>query len=123
MGDSGMVTIIVAVISAIGAIGASVAGVVATRLNRDQKQFRLENTDQHGQTMSLIKEIQSTTRETRQDVRDIRADLRDLTSEFEHHVVAGADAHKTRATPTKDKKRDVNPKKESQPARTRRRAS
>ena len=81
MSETSVVTLIVAVISALGAVGASVAGIAIQRNQRDiqrsQRLFRKENTEQHGATMALIKEIQITTRETKQDVRELRSDFDD----------------------------------------------
>jgi len=74
MSETSVVTLIVAIISAAGAVGASVAGIIT---QRNQRVFRKENTEQHGATMALIKDIQITTRETKQDVRELRSDFDD----------------------------------------------
>jgi hypothetical protein len=83
MSEGSIVTLIVSIISASGAIGASVAGYLVQKnqrsLERNQRVFRRENSDQHGATLALIKEIQITTHETKDDVRALRSD-------FDSHV-------------------------------------
>lgn len=120
MNESSVVTILVACISAFGAIGASIAGVYAARSHREQRQFRVENTEQHGATMSLIKTIELTTRETRQDVRELRDDVDDLRTDFDSHVASPNP--KTRPT-TKEALRGKPAKEGAKPVKPRRRAS
>ena len=120
MTESSIVTLVVACISALGAVGASVAGVFAARSHREQRQFRLENTEQHGATMSLIKDIELTTRETRQDVRELRADVVDLRADFDNHVASPNP--KTRPA-QKGASRGTTTKEGAKPVKPRRRAS
>lgn len=108
MADSGVISIAVACISAFGAIGASISGVLAAKARREHRDFREENTSQHGTTLALIKDIELTTRETRQDVREIRLDVAELRSDFEGHQSLGASAHEPR--PRKETTRGTNPK-------------
>ena len=72
MSEGSVITLIVSIISASGAIGASVAGFL---VQRNQQTFRRENSEQHGTTLALIKEIQITTHETKYDVRELRSEL------------------------------------------------
>lgn len=109
MNDAGLISILVAVISALGAIGASVSGVLAAKARREHKDFREENTSQHGTTLALIRDIELTTRETRQDVREIRIDISELRGDFEEHKVLGASAHES-SPDKKEKSNGINPK-------------
>jgi|688.fasta_scaffold1502705_1 hypothetical protein len=109
MTDSGVISIVVAVISALGAIGASVSGVLAAKARREHKDFREENTSQHGATLALIRDIELTTRETRQDVREMRIDVSELRSDFEEHKLLGASAHEP-SPRTKETSSGTNPK-------------
>ncbi|CAB4158911.1 hypothetical protein UFOVP711_35 [uncultured Caudovirales phage] len=108
MADSGVISLAVACISAFGAIGASVTGVLAAKARKEHRDFREENTSQHGTTLALIKDIELTTRETRQDVREIRLDVTELRNDFEAHQVLGASAHESR--PRKEAISVTNPK-------------
>jgi hypothetical protein len=108
MTDSGVISLAVACISAFGAIGASVAGVLAAKARKEHRDFREENTSQHGTTLALIKDIELNTRETRQDVREIRLDVTELRNDFEEHQVLGASAHEPR--PRKETTSGTNPK-------------
>jgi hypothetical protein len=108
MTDSGLISLAVACISALGAIGASVSGVLATKARKEHRDFRQENTSQHGTTLALIKDIELNTRETRQDVREIGLDLTQLRNDFEGHQSLGTSAHESR--PRKETTSGTNPK-------------
>lgn len=108
MTDSGIISLAVAFISAFGAIGASVSGVLATKARREHRDFREENTSQHGTTLALIKDIELNTRETKQDVREIGLDVAKLRNDFEGHQLLGASAHESR--PRKETTSGTNPK-------------
>lgn len=107
--------IIAIVVALIGASATMMSPLLLWQVQKHRREyadFRNENTEQHGQTLGVIREIRQDVRETRQDVREVKSDLVDLRFDFEEHKKNPNPPKKAPARkPATAKKLDTNDKK------------
>lgn len=60
------------------AVGAVVVALITGPLMFMLKRLDKRNTEQHGQSMGMLKEVQENVRDMKGDVRDVKQDMRDL---------------------------------------------
>lgn len=70
-----IVTIAVALIGGVATVAGPILLYLLQQTRREARDFRRENSKQHGETLSVIRDIQLDVRETRQDVRELRTDF------------------------------------------------
>jgi hypothetical protein len=90
--------ILVAVIGGLATVSAAYAGLNIRKVRTEQRQFKDENSEQHGATMALVREIELNTRETKQDVRELKLDVDVLRHDLHEHI---GEPPKKKAAPRK----------------------
>jgi len=98
-----VIVLIVAVIGALATVGGPVLLLLLQRTRKESADFREENSKQHGETLSVIREIHLMSRETRQDVRELRTDVDVLKIDFEEHKSDSSASGKVTKTRTRAK--------------------